>query len=172
MYYIGTPASTPAIDAFSPLDIGSRVPRVFPNLSGCDRLLAHYVEFGVRRLVVCRDLGDIGRLIEWSDHDRVVDLRWFTGLPLPASPLDDPSIETVTVLGRNVVRRGDRVKHYSQRWTGCATATVIGFYNERGATNPWMRVLALGDNPSEYFSQLGHDRGWDYDRTQAATDVV
>jgi hypothetical protein len=158
-----TPDSLPAYR------LGGRAPKTFPQLPGRDRLLASYQEFGNRRLVVVQTLDDIKLFCAMNGS---AGLRWFTGLPLPTSPRDDSSIQEVAVLHRDTVRRGDRVKHWAQRYTGCATATVIGFYNEGTAANPWMMVLVSGDNPENYFSEAGLERGWDYDRTQLAPDVV
>jgi hypothetical protein len=87
------------------------------------------------------------------------------------NPADDPAITEVTVMGGQLVTRGARVKHYAQRFTGCATATVTGFYNAGTEKHPWIMVLITGDDPNEYFSECGQIRGWDYDRTQVAPDI-
>jgi hypothetical protein len=63
---------------------------------------------------------------------------------------------------------GSRVKHYGQRYTGSATATIIGFYHEPGAFfrgKPWVKVLLEHDEPNAY-----DQRDWDWDRTEIAPD--
>lgn len=92
-------------------------------------------------------------------------------------PLADPAITSAEVLGRKTVKVGSRVKHFGQRYTGCATATVLGF-RDVGHESPdhdgdarlpsWIKVLVEHDA-----SPSGYDRpdGWDADRTEVAADI-
>jgi hypothetical protein len=63
---------------------------------------------------------------------------------------------------------GSRVRHYGQRYTPWATATVIGFRSDREIGRPWIKVLVKHDRPGG-----GYDfpDGWDWDRTQLAPDM-
>lgn len=56
---------------------------------------------------------------------------------------------------------GSRVKHYGQRFTGEATATVTGF--SRDQTTGHLMVLVSHDNPSNGYDMPG---GWSLDRTE------
>lgn len=64
---------------------------------------------------------------------------------------------------------GSRVKHYGQRYTGCATATVTGFVRAGDTPNPmgyrddWIKVLVDHDSDE---SAYAFKDGWDWDRTE------
>lgn len=81
--------------------------------------------------------------------------------------MPETTIETATVMYRKEAVIGSRVKHYGERFTGCATATIVGFeeqdYSYRGV--PWIKVLVKQDRPSLY-----GDR-WDWDRTEIAPEL-
>lgn len=74
------------------------------------------------------------------------------------------------------VRVGSRVKHYSQRYTPYATATVRGFCDV-GHRSPdwdgdtrlpfWIKVLVEHDDER---NAAQYPNGWDWDRTQVASD--
>jgi hypothetical protein len=80
------------------------------------------------------------------------------------SRLNCTEIMEAKVMFRQVAQLGSRVKHYAQRWTGCATATVIGF-KDVGEGRPWIRVLVEPDKPDQYGNE------WDWDRTEIAPDA-
>jgi hypothetical protein len=93
-------------------------------------------------------------------------------MPQPDSAQSASQITEATVMRGQVVRIGSRVKHWGQRWTGCATATVVGFERAGDTPNPlgfapdWVKVLVEPDSePSMYGS------AWDWDRTEVAPDV-
>lgn len=79
---------------------------------------------------------------------------------------------------------GSRVKHFGQRYTGSATATVEGFIDVGHASldrrsdylrSSWIIVLVRPDNPNESYGSYPKRedglREWDWDRTEAASDV-
>jgi hypothetical protein len=80
----------------------------------------------------------------------------------------DPAITSAEIMYREQATIGSRVKHYGQRYTGCATATIIGF---RLATpremspRTWVKVLVEHDEPNAY-----DQWDWDWDRTELAPD--
>lgn len=75
---------------------------------------------------------------------------------------DDPAITTATVMFRRSVTRGDRVKHYGQRYRApTGTATVVGFHNVRPGSQPWIKVIVEPDNPDSAYGNT-----WDWDRTE------
>jgi hypothetical protein len=76
-------------------------------------------------------------------------------------------ITETTVMRGETARIGSRVKHYGQRWTGRATATVVGFRrvgdgpNPMGVREDWIMVVVEPDSePNSY------GRAWDWDRTE------
>ena len=72
-------------------------------------------------------------------------------------------LSEATVMYGETARIGSRVKHFGQRFTGCATATVTGFREQDG----WVKVLVDHDNP-----ESAHNfPAWDWDRTELAPDV-
>jgi hypothetical protein len=79
------------------------------------------------------------------------------------TPIDDPAITEVEVMYGQVVHRGSRVKHFGQRYTCWATATVVGFYYHEGR----IKVLLKHDDPDEPYNFTG---GWDADRTELTPD--
>lgn len=94
----------------------------------------------------------------------------------PKAAQSASQIREATVLRGDVARIGSRVKHYGQRWTGCATATVVGFRDvghaspdhEEGYLRPsWIRVAVKPD--AEVGTVYGTE--WDWDRTEVAPDV-
>lgn len=86
------------------------------------------------------------------------------------APQPDPAITSAEVMYRETARIGSRVKHYGQRYTGCATATVIGFYHPGGSWRgkPWVKVLVAHDSPKTVYN---FSDGWDWDRTELAPDI-
>lgn len=101
-----------------------------------------------------------------------------------SSTQSERQITEAKVLRSATARVGSRVKHYGQRYTGCATATVEGFLDV-GHASPdarpdylrpsWIIVLVRTDNPDEFYgSHPKRDDGlreWDWDRTEVAPDV-
>jgi hypothetical protein len=94
------------------------------------------------------------------------------------------SITEAKVLQSDTARIGSRVKHYGQRYIGCATATVEGFIDvghESPDARPdylrpsWIIVLVRPDNPDEFYGSYPKRedglREWDWDRTEVAPDV-
>lgn len=74
------------------------------------------------------------------------------------------NLRTATVMGGRTVRVGDTVKHFGQRFTGCATARVVGFET----IGTWVRVRV------EYidgYREAGYGTTWDWDRTEVAPSV-
>lgn len=66
-------------------------------------------------------------------------------------------------------RVGSRVKHFGERYTGGATATVVGFCTDRSGAyrqQPWIKVLINPDAPESAFGRQGLEHGWDWDRTE------
>jgi hypothetical protein len=93
----------------------------------------------------------------------------------PEAAQSASQITEATVCRGDVARIGSRVKHYGQRWTGCATATVVGF-RDVGHASPdrvegylrpsWIKVLVKPDRPNGPYGNT-----WDWDRTEVAPDV-
>ncbi len=82
------------------------------------------------------------------------------------STLADPSITEATVMYGETARIGSRVKHYGQRYTGSATATVVGFRRagpDEGYRGDWIKVLVEHDSEKTVHDFEG---GWDWDRTE------
>lgn len=69
-------------------------------------------------------------------------------------------IDRATVMYGGAAYVGSRVKHYGQRWTGCATATVLGFAEEG------LRVHVRLDDAAAWPGTV-----WDWDRTELAPDI-
>ncbi len=84
----------------------------------------------------------------------------------PTHPLADPTITEATVRQKKVVRIGDRVKHFGQRYTSNGTATVIGFYDNGSPGHPWIKVLVKTKRPTGIYEDIGQTQGWDWDRTE------
>ncbi len=78
----------------------------------------------------------------------------------------DPSITSAEVMFGKRVEVGARVKHWGQRYTPFATATVIGFYHAEGfSPQPWVKVLVEHDHTDTAYN---FPAGWDWDRTEVA----
>jgi hypothetical protein len=74
-------------------------------------------------------------------------------------------VDRATVLG-GTIRVGSRVKHYGQRWTGYATATVTEIHVEVPGFRPdWARVTVRQDDDVNWPTSV-----WDWDRTEVAPD--
>lgn len=73
---------------------------------------------------------------------------------------DDLSITEAIVMYQRVARRGDRVKHFGQRWAP-STATVTGFRNDGTSVKPWIMILVQPDNPDSVYGNT-----FDWDRTE------
>lgn len=75
----------------------------------------------------------------------------------------DLTITEAEVMYGETARVGDRVKHFGERFTGLATATVVGF-NRCGDIRPsQIKVIVKPDNPDSPYASLP---GWDWDRTE------
>jgi hypothetical protein len=88
-----------------------------------------------------------------------------------SAPIADPAITSAEVMYRETAEIGSRVKHYGQRYTGAATATVVGFRIEPGHSyrgKPWIKVLVEHDDPLTFYN---FDDGWDWDRTELAPNL-
>ncbi len=83
-----------------------------------------------------------------------------------AKPAADPAITSARVMYRRVAEIGTRVRHYAQRYTPWATATVVGFYKQPG--HDWIRVLVEPDRPGNRDGLQAGD--WDWDRTIVESD--
>ena len=83
---------------------------------------------------------------------------------MPTSTVEiDLTITEAVVIGGRVARIGDRVKHFGERFTGDATATVIGF-NQLGQVGPSrIKVIVKPDSPNSVYASFP---GWDWDRTE------
>lgn len=76
--------------------------------------------------------------------------------------------EPVLVMYGDKIQVGDRVKHYGQRFTGSATATVTGFEiidDPRLWNYPWVKVHVKRDNPDSQ----AYPSPWDWDRVEDRT---
>lgn len=86
----------------------------------------------------------------------------------------DGADAVVPVMYGNQVSIGDFVRHYRERWTGLATARVVGFeIDDSGDFRyPWVKVLVeridVRGNPTGKVDPLDKDR-WDWDRTETAS---
>jgi hypothetical protein len=77
------------------------------------------------------------------------------------------TVDSATVLGDRTVQVGSRVKHYGQRWTGCATATVIAINVDVPGFRPdWARIAVRQDDNANWPTSV-----WDWDRTEVAPDL-
>jgi hypothetical protein len=77
------------------------------------------------------------------------------------------TIRRARVMSGETAEVGSRVKHYAQRWTGCATATVVGF-SIADKPAAWVRVHVEHDSA---VSAEQYPSPWDWDRTEIAPDV-
>jgi protein-disulfide isomerase-like protein with CxxC motif len=87
------------------------------------------------------------------------------------------SMTEATVMNGETAEIGSRVKHYGQRYTGCATATVVGFSEETfddltGAQkavydgHPGVKVYVEPVSEGDVYGSV-----WDWDRTELAPDL-
>ncbi len=91
---------------------------------------------------------------------------------MPTSP--SSKITEAEVMLGDVARVGSRVKHFGQRYTEWATATVVGFQSigDPGVENPmgfrdgWIKVLVEPDSDRDVYGLE-----WDWDRTELAVDL-
>jgi hypothetical protein len=81
--------------------------------------------------------------------------------PIELPPPDDRTITEAMVMYRKVVTRGSRVKHFGEGFTGEATATVVGFYNEGTPQWPAIKVIIKPDRPDNLYAGFP---AWDQDR--------
>lgn len=75
----------------------------------------------------------------------------------------DPAITQAVIMYNQVAVVGSRVKHWAQRYTEFATATVEGFYEEASGKG---KVRVKPDKPNDTFGNT-----WDWDRTELAPDI-
>jgi hypothetical protein len=64
-----------------------------------------------------------------------------------------------------IAKIGDRVKHFGQRYTGCATATIVGFERMEGhywRGKQWVKVVVEIDPKDSGM----YGTRWDWDRTE------
>jgi len=75
----------------------------------------------------------------------------------------DPRITSAMAMGDKMIEPGGRVKHYGERHTGSATATVVGFYHDPNTPHLQVRVKLDSQNCS-------YGNTWDLDRTEVPRD--
>jgi hypothetical protein len=79
------------------------------------------------------------------------------------------TIQHAPVMSGDVAVVGSRVKHYAQRFTGCATATVVGFsIADKPTRSAWVSVHVEHDSA---VSAEQYPSPWDWDRTELAPDI-
>jgi len=78
--------------------------------------------------------------------------------------MPDEAITEATVMYGETAKIGSRVKHYAERYTPYATATVTGFSHD-SKSHSWVKVHIKHDNPGTVYSSP-----WDWDRTELTPD--